>query len=87
MSTLRSILSLCGAGLFLWSGLVKLARPARWTEHVRRYRLPQPVKRGAVLLVPWIELFIAVALIAGRTRLAGVVAVALLGAFSIAILR
>jgi hypothetical protein len=87
MSTLRAMLSLGGAGLFLWAAVVKLARPERWTESVRGYRLPQPVKRAAVLAVPWFELLIVIFLMAGWTRLAGLSALVLLGAFSAAIVR
>jgi uncharacterized membrane protein YphA (DoxX/SURF4 family) len=87
MATVGWLLTLGLATVFAWSGLTKIARPERWTADVRRYRLPQSMKRIVVLVVPWIELTIAVALLAGRSRFGGTLAFLLLIAFSLAILR
>jgi hypothetical protein len=87
MATVGWLLTLGLAAVFAWSSLTKVLRPERWTADVRRYRLPQAVKRIVVLVVPWLELAIAVALLAGWTNLAGTVAFVVLAAFSLAIIR
>jgi hypothetical protein len=87
MATVVWVLTLGLATVFAWSGLSKILRPERWTADVRRYRLPQSLKRMVVLIVPWIELTIAVALVAGWTWFGGTVALVMLGAFSFAIVR
>jgi hypothetical protein len=87
MATLRWVLTLAVAGVFGWSSLVKIARPERWAAAVRGYRLAQPVKRVAVLVVPWLELGIALAVVTGRSRAGGVFALLVLVTFSGAIIR
>jgi hypothetical protein len=87
MATVHWLLTLGLAAVFAWSGLAKVVRPERWTADVRRYRLPQSMKRIVVLIVPWIELTIAVALLAGWSRFGGTLAFLLLAAFSLAIIR
>jgi hypothetical protein len=87
MATVVWVLTLGLAAVFAWSGLTKILRPERWTADVRRYRLPQSMKRIVVLTVPWIELTIAVALLAGWPWIGGTVALVMLGAFSFAIIR
>ena len=63
MATVGWLLTLGLAAVFVWSSLTKILRPERWTADVRRYRLPQAMKRIVVLVVPWLELAIAVALL------------------------
>jgi hypothetical protein len=87
MATLRWVLTLVLAGVLTWSSAVKILRPIQWTSDVRRYRLPQPLKRIAVLAVPWIELAVAVLLLTGHTRIGAAIALAALVVFSVAIVR
>lgn len=87
MATVGWLLTLGLAAVFAWSSLTKILRPERWTADVRRYRLPQAMKRIVVLVVPWVELAIAAALLAGWTNFGGTLAFLVLAAFSLAIIR
>lgn len=73
--------------LFAWAGLAKVLRAERWRQDLMRYRLPRYVRASAFLLLPWVELLVVVALIAGAPELGAAVALGLMLAFSIAILR
>jgi uncharacterized membrane protein YphA (DoxX/SURF4 family) len=87
MATLRWVLTLVLAGVFTWSSALKIFRPIQWTADVRRYRLPQPVKRVTVLAVPWVELAVAVLLLTGHTRVGAAIALLAFVVFSFAIVR
>jgi hypothetical protein len=73
--------------LFGWAGLAKLLRAERWRRDLMRYRLPRMMRASAFLLLPWVELSVVVGLIAGAQAEGAAVALGLMLAFSIAILR
>jgi uncharacterized membrane protein YphA (DoxX/SURF4 family) len=84
--TIRIASALLGAVL-LWSGAAKLLRWQAWKVTLRGYRLPRPVEAMAAPGVIVAELGIATLLLAGVTRVGAALALALLSAFSLAILR
>ena len=83
------VLSTLGVGaVFGWAGSAKILGADRWRTDLRvTYRLPRPIAAAAFVLVPWAEIGVVVALLTGWYRLGAVVAVVLLVASSIAIVR
>jgi hypothetical protein len=75
------------AATFAWAGIAKLIAYQAWRVAVAGYRLPEPVERAARPLVPVVELGVAVVAIGGRTKLAAALTLALVGAFSLALVR
>jgi uncharacterized membrane protein YphA (DoxX/SURF4 family) len=73
--------------VFLWSGAAKIARRSAWIDALRGYRLPRPVAAVAAPGVVVAEWSIAALLVAGATRVGSALALAMLSAFSLAILR
>jgi uncharacterized membrane protein YphA (DoxX/SURF4 family) len=73
--------------VFAWAGLTKVFSPNRWRKDLQAYRLSRPLRALGVLLVPWLELLVTVTAVAGRARWAAGIALALLLAFSVAIVR
>jgi hypothetical protein len=73
--------------VFGWAGLAKVVRAERWRQDLLRYRLPRSIRISGFLLVPWVELSIAVALAAGARLTGAASALGLLLVFSAAILR
>ena len=84
--TIRVVAALL-ALVFLWSGTAKLARRAAWMEALRAYRLSRPVEALAAPGVVIAEWIVVAMLVAGATRAGAASALALLSAFSIAVLR
>jgi hypothetical protein len=72
---------------FGWSGAVKLAAPARWRATVAAYGLPDGMEAAAGAAVPSLELGVAGAAALGLAPAAGASALALLAAFSAAVVR
>ena len=73
--------------VFLWSGAAKALRWERWKVALGGYRLPrwlEVVARPGVIIAEW---GIALLLLAGVTRVGAALALAVLSAFSLAILR
>lgn len=55
------------AAVFLLAGGLKLADPSRFLLDIQSFNvLPYPVAFGAAMLVPWLEVLGALALVAGR---------------------
>ena len=81
------IASLALASLFAWSAAAKLLRYDAWRIALAGYALPRPMELGARALVPLTELALAAAIVLGAVRLGAAASLALLAAFSIAILR
>jgi hypothetical protein len=75
------------AAVFAWAGLIKLARPTAWRSALQAYALPPKVRPVAARIVPAAEIGVAAVLAFGALRLGSAAALAMLGAFSIAILR
>ena len=74
--------------VFGWAGSAKILGADRWRIDLRvTYRLPRPVAAAAFVLVPWAEIGVVVALLTGWYRLGAVLAIILLFASSIAIVR
>lgn len=73
--------------IFAWSALAKFIRFDKWRAVLAGYRLPAPLELGARLLVPAVEVAVAVSLVTGAVRLGAASSLLLLAAFSIAILR
>ena len=72
---------------FGWSGAVKLAAPAHWRATVAAHDLPDGLDTAARTAVPSLELAVAGAAALGLAPAAGAIALVLLGAFSVAIVR
>jgi len=74
--------------LFAWAGLAKIGDPRAFAEQVHNFRLlPVALENLAAMTLPWIELVAAMALIFGvRARAGAVLATALLGVFTAAVL-
>jgi len=71
------------AGVFLWAGLPKLLDPATFAEDISNYNLlPESTVGYAAVVVPVVEIVIALALIAGvEVKGAALVAAAMLVVF------
>ncbi|HEU4480876.1 MAG TPA: MauE/DoxX family redox-associated membrane protein, partial [Actinomycetota bacterium] len=72
---------------FAWSGIAKLANGPSWRAALSRYRLPEALRRPSAVAVPLIELCVPASLLAGATRAGAALCIALLSAFSLAVLR
>ena len=76
------------AVVFAWAGMAKVLRPDPWRTDLRvTFRLPRPVAAGAFVLVPWTELSVVATLLTGWYRLGAALAIILLIASSVAIVR
>jgi hypothetical protein len=77
------------AAAFAWAAVAKLARFPAWREALAGYRLPEPAERAVRPLVPLTEAVVAVLLVSGgdASRAGAALAVALLGGFSLSVLR
>jgi hypothetical protein len=82
--TLASVLL---AATFAWSGSMKILRSERWRLDLVSYRLNRPLRAAGFLLLPWVEVGIAGALVAGAAKAGAVLAIGLLGIFCVAIVR
>jgi hypothetical protein len=82
--TLASVLLAATLG---WSGSMKILRAERWRMDLVSYRLNRPLRAAGFLLLPWVEVGIAGALVAGAARAGAVLAIGLLGIFCVAIVR
>jgi hypothetical protein len=75
------------AAAFGWSAGAKIARPASWRRVLGARGLPPWVQRTSVIGVPVAEVAIVGLVVMGMHRTAGIVALAILAAFSAAILQ
>jgi hypothetical protein len=75
------------AATFAWAGVAKTLHAERWRQDIRAYRLARPVRAFAFLVLPWIEIGLALVAVGGRADIAAWVALALVASFSIAIAR
>jgi hypothetical protein len=82
-----TLASVCLAAVFAWAGSMKVIRAERWRMDLVSYRMTRPLRAVVFLALPWIELGIAGALIAGAARSAAVLTIVLLGIFCAAIVR
>ncbi|HEX6508294.1 MAG TPA: MauE/DoxX family redox-associated membrane protein [Chloroflexota bacterium] len=78
---------LCG-GIFLVAALPKIQSPGHFADAVRAFHLlPPSLVMPFAFVVPWLELLVAVYLLAGfMTRVGAIGAIVLLGAFVAALL-
>jgi hypothetical protein len=82
-----TLASVCLAGAFAWAGSMKVIRAERWRMDLVSYRMSRALRVAVFLVLPWVELGIAGALITGAARVAAVLAIGLLGVFCAAIVR
>lgn len=75
------------AATFGWSGSMKVLRAERWRLDLVSYRVNRPLRAAGFLLLPWAEVGVAGALVAGAARTGAVLAIGLLGIFCVAIVR
>jgi hypothetical protein len=88
MSTLAvQILAAVLSVVFAWSASAKLLRYQEWRIALAGYRLPVPVERAARAGVPIVELLVPLLFIAGNVAAGAALVMALVGAFSLAVLR
>lgn len=83
------LFSLLLASAFGWAAVAKTARPRAWSSALNGYRLPRSVATAALVGVPVVEVFVAGLLLVGGDagRAGAALGVALLAAFSMAVLR
>ena len=86
-ATVFRIIVLGLAATFAWSALAKVMRAAEWRAALGAYRLPRSVSAAARHGVPLTEILVSAALASGAVRLGAAASLALLAAFSIAVLR
>jgi methylamine utilization protein MauE len=72
--------------VFAWAGVAKLIRWRTWRVGLRRYRLGS-WERAASVGVPAVELAVLAGLMAGRSRAAAALTLAMLSGFCLALLR
>lgn len=86
-AVLRSVDSLVLMTVFAWAGVVKILRPAQWRGSIRVYRLARPARALAMLVLPPVELGVAILVATGSFRLGGALALGLMAGFCVAIGR
>jgi uncharacterized membrane protein YphA (DoxX/SURF4 family) len=74
-------------GVLAWAALAKLGDPGGLADDVRRFQLlPEHAANLVAIVLPWVELAAAAALLTGlRARGGAVLAVALLATFTVAV--
>lgn len=72
---------------FSWSTVAKVARPALWRETLARYRPAQPLDTLALFGAPLFEAAVVGGIAGGLPHASAALALALLAAFSLAVLR
>ena len=74
---------------FFWAAIAKASRPAAWRSALSGYRLPARTVIPVLALVPVAEILVGVLLVSGgdATKAGAALSVALLSAFSLAVLR
>lgn len=74
---------------FFWAAIAKASRPSAWRAALLGYALPRPLVVPVLVLVPALELVTGFLLSAGgdASKAGAALAVALLAAFSLAVLR
>lgn len=82
-----SLLSIALALVFAWAGVAKVLRFADWTSALVAYRLTGPLRATAAVAVPAAEFGVVALVMAGATRAAAALTVALIAAFSLALVR
>lgn len=75
------------AATFAWAAAAKLSRRAVWREALGAHALPGWIERVAEPAIPVLELGIVLFVLAGRVREGAMLAMLLLAAFSLALLR
>jgi uncharacterized membrane protein YphA (DoxX/SURF4 family) len=84
--TASAIASYILAVTFAWAGIAKLVGFSRWRAALEGFGLAGPARRAALVGVPVAELVVAVLLVVGLREVGAALALALLAAFSGAIL-
>jgi uncharacterized membrane protein YphA (DoxX/SURF4 family) len=82
---IRVSAALLGA-VFAWAGVMKLFRWDAWRSGLQRYGLGA-FEWAAAVVVPSLELLVVVGLATGYSRASAALTLALLGSFSLAVLR
>jgi hypothetical protein len=72
---------------FGWAALGKLIHPDRWRADLSRYHLSRPLRAVGLLVLPWIEILVVVLVLLTSLITAAAVALPLLAAFSLAMVR
>ena len=73
--------------VFAWSACAKLLRLQDWFAALAAYRLPPLLERTARVAVPVVELLVPAFFVAGNVGAGAALVVALVGTFSLAVLR
>ena len=71
---------------FAWAAAAKLIRWSTWTSSLAAYGVPQGLRAPLAVLVPALEVAVPALMVAGETKSAMAVAIALLSGFSLAVL-
>jgi hypothetical protein len=81
------VASLLLAAVFGWASLAKVLGPGTWRRALEGYRLPAPIAWVALVAVPTAEAAVTILLLAGSITFGAGLALVLLSAFSIAVIR
>jgi uncharacterized membrane protein YphA (DoxX/SURF4 family) len=71
----------------LWAGSAKLVRWSAWRPSLEPYGIPGSLRPVVAVLVPAVEITIAMMIVVGPTRVAMALTLAMLAGFSLAVLR
>lgn len=71
----------------LWAGFAKVVRWSSWRPSLEPYGIAEGLRSPVAILVPATEISVATLIIVGPTRVAMALTLAMLGAFSLAVLR
>lgn len=85
--SLSQVACIALGAVFAWSALAKLMRFREWSTLVPRYQMPAAIEVAARPAVPLVEAMVAALLFVGASRAGAALAMLLLGAFSLAVLR
>lgn len=87
LSAAVRVVCLALGATFAWAAIAKLLGWRRWTKALARYRLGRGLQSTASVAVPAAEAVASGLLVSGVHRAGGAVAIALLAAFSFAVVR
>lgn len=87
IATLVQIVAFALAVTFAWAALAKALRPGAWADALASYRLGRAASRASLVSVPAAELAVSGLIVFGAAQAGASLALALLGAFSFAVVR
>lgn len=87
LTTATQVSSLLLVVTFAWASAAKVLRWRRWRDALARYRLGGALERVALVGVPVAEALVVVLLVMGLVKIGAALVMALISAFSLAVVR